>query len=158
MAILTNDLVEKFGTQVSVDDGSTSLIASGAFSVAGDITQFTNSDNVLYASFVLECNFSVAPGDGVGGIDLYAHVKDVQSTNDASVPSANNKNIYVGSFPIDWDAGSGVTFRTVIDNGRLPNIVPSQKIDFYLHNNATAQSIAATWAMWISTKAIGPKA
>lgn len=56
MAISTDAAVEFFGTQDTVTSSSSS-VADNAFSVAGDITTWTNDDDAPMASIVLEATF-----------------------------------------------------------------------------------------------------
>lgn len=159
MAISSDATIHFWGTQDQVDDGTTSTIATTAFSVAADISTWTNDDDAPYASFVLECQFdTTAPTDGEGSIDLYARLLNVQSTSDVGEPSATNLNHYLGSFPIDWTIAADTNYFSVIPFATLPNMITSQQYDFYIHNNATGQTIGVDWNMWITPFTFGPHA
>lgn len=157
MAIGTDATINFFGTQDQIDDGTTSTISNNAFSVAADITTWTNDDDAPYASFVLEHQFDTTPPtDDVGSVDLYCRPLNLQSTNDPGEPSATNLNHYLGSFPIDWTIAADTNYFSYIPFAVLPNNITSQQYDFYLHNNATGQTIGVDWNMWITPFTFGP--
>ena len=159
MTIGTNSNIDFFGTQDVVDDTTTSSIVNNAFSVTADIAEWTNDDDAPLANFVLECQFTTtAPTDNLGSIGLYARVMNIQGANDPGVPSALNKNIYLGHFPIDWGVAADTLYFSYIYGVRLPNNISSQKYEFYIHNNGTEQVIAANWNMWIRPWTEGPHA
>jgi len=155
MAIDGEDFIGKFGTQDQLDDGTTSTIADDAFSVAADISAWTNDDDAPYAAFVLECQFDTTMPT-VGSIDLYARPLNVQSTNEPGLPDANHKSVYLGSFPIDFGVANDTNFFTLIPFANLPNFQTSQQFEFYLHNNNTGQTIGVDWNLWVTPLALGP--
>ncbi len=160
MTIGTNDGIYKFGTQDEVTSGTPATIADDAFGKAdqGASVDWTNDDDAPFGSAVLKVQFDTTMPTA-GSIGLYAHVKDIQSTNDAEVPDASN-NIagFVGSFLIDFGVANDVDFYTYIENFQMPAIGPAQAIDWYLFNNATGQTIGVSWQLWITPKALGPHA
>lgn len=155
MAIGTNDTLPKFGTTDSVDDGSTSAITNNSYSVLADITAWTNDEDAPLANFVLACAFAVAVS--VGSIQLFARPINIDATDEPATPDDNYPHTYLGSFPIDFDAGTG-TFRTTIEGAKLPLYKTSQEIEFYIKNAATAQSISAGWELFITPYTYGPSA
>lgn len=157
MAIGTDDAVLKIGTQTEVTSGTPAAISSGAFGLAdqGGTVAWANADDVELAAAVLKCQFATMPT--VGSIGLYARLLDVQSTNDLAAPASNFPAIFCGSFPINFGAGNATNFWTVIHEFAIPIITTAQKIDWYLKNEATAQTISASWQLWITPKAFGPK-
>jgi len=157
MAIGTDSVVLFFGTQDQVDDGTTSTISNNAFSVAADISAWTNDDDAPLAGAVLECQFDTTMPT-VGSIGLYARLLNVQSTNDVGVPDANHESLFLGSFPIDFGVSPDVNFFSVIPMFQIPALITSQQIEFYLKNEATAQTIGIDWNLWITPLTHGPHA
>jgi hypothetical protein len=151
MAISTGAAIEFFGTQDTLGTTS-SAVANAAFSVAGDLSTWTNDDDAVSASVTLLANFSVAPTANTS-VNLYLRLLDVQSTNDGTVPDANFQHTYVGSFPLN---DSTVAQYITIDIG-LPNSVTSQNYEFYVENSS-GQSLPAGWDIYVTPKAIGPHA
>ena len=151
MAIATGAAVEFFGTQDTLGTSS-AAVADAAFSIAGDLSTWTNDDDAPMASVTLLANFSVAPTANTS-VNLYLRLLDVQSTNDGTVPDANFQHTYVGSFPLN---DSTVAQYITIDIG-LPNSVTSQQYEFYVENTS-GQSLPAGWDIYVTPKAIGPAA
>lgn len=157
MPIGTDSVILFYGTQDQVDDGSTSTIANDAFSVAADISTWTNDDDAPLAQAVLECQFdSTMPTKG--SIGLYARLLNVQSTNDPGVPDANFPHVFCGTFPIDYGVAADTNFFTVIPMFQLPGFQTSQQIDWYLKNQNTSQTIGIDWNLWITPLTHGPHA
>jgi hypothetical protein len=156
MAISTNALIDFFGTQDSIDDGSTSSVANNALSVAADITSWTNDDDAPYAVFVMRCQFATAPTDG-SLINIYGRKMNVQSTSDSPTPTAVNTDQYIGSFIVDGDIATATDAFLVTNWLALPNYYTSQVYDFYFENK-TGQTITAGWAAWITPVTKGPHA
>lgn len=151
MAISTGAAIEFFGTQDTLGTAS-SAVANAGFSVAGDLSTWTNDDDAVSASVTISATFSVAPTAN-GTINLYARLLNVQGVNDATVPDANFQHIYVGSFPLnDSTAAQYVS----IEIG-LPNTYTSQQYEFYVENKS-GQTLPAGWDIYITPKAIGPHA
>ena len=151
MAITTGAAIEFFGTQDTLGTSSAS-VANAAFSIAGDLSTWTNDDDAASASVTLLANFSVAPTANTS-VNLYLRLLDVQSTNDGTVPDANFQHTYVGSFPLN---DSTVAQYITMDIG-LPNSVTSQQYEFYVENTS-GQSLPAGWDIYVTPKAIGPAA
>lgn len=151
MAISTGAAIEFFGTQDTLGTSS-AAVANNAFSIAGDLSTWTNDDDAIMASVVLTCTFSVAPTAN-SSVNLYARLLDVSGTNDATVPDANFQHVYVGSFPLN----DGTSAQYIpIDIG-LPNTSTSQQYEFYIENKS-GQSLPAGWDFLVTPKAIGPHA
>ena len=157
MTIGTDSVIDFFGTQDAVDDGTTSTIATTAFSVAADISAWTNDDDAPLANFVLECQFDTT-FPTVGTIDLYARPMNLQSTSDPGAPDASNLNNYLGHFPIDFGIAADTNYFSYLYGAQLPNNITSQIYEFYLHNNATGQTMGVDWNLWITPFTRGPHA
>lgn len=156
MAIETDDVIVKYGTQDQVDDGSTSAIANNAFSVAADINNWTNDDDAPIGQAVLECQFDTTMPT-VGSIGLYARCLNVVGANEPEVPSDNFPGVFVGSFLIPFGVAADTNFFTTIPMLQLPGFLTSQVIDWYLKNNGTSQTIGVDWNLWITPLTHGPK-
>lgn len=159
MTIGANDGIWKFGTQDEVTSGTPATIATDGFGKAdqGASINWANDDDAPDGSAGLKCQFDSAMPT-VGNILLVAHLLDVQSTNDTGVPDANNDVVVVGQFKIDFGIAADVDFYTVIHNFEMPQAGPAQKIDWYIKNNGTAQTLGVSWQLWITPKSIGPHA
>lgn len=151
MAITTDSAIEVFGTQDTLGTSS-AAVADDAFSIAGDLSTWTNDDDAPQASVVLLANYSSAP-DANSSINLYLRPLNLQSTNDADVPDANFQHVYVGSFPLN-DVTSAQYISIQIP---LPNNVTSQDYEFYVENKS-GQSLPAGWDIYVTPKTIAPHA
>jgi hypothetical protein len=157
MSIGTNDLVDKFGTQDQVDDGSTSAIASAAMSVAADAATWTNDDDAPEAVFALKCQWATVTNVANKVVNLYAKPLNIQSTNDPVDPSTSRKATLIGKFTV-YAASTGTDYWFNSDDVcPLPNFHTSQEYEFYIEN-LTGQQISAGWALYITPKTVGPKA
>lgn len=158
MTIDVNDAILKFGTQDEVTSGTPATIASNAFGKAdqGATVNYTNDDNAPLGAAVLKVQFDTTM-PAVGTIGLYAHLLNIEGTNDPGVPDTNNKQTFVGSFLIDFGVANDVDFYTYIELFRMPMIGAAQAIDWYLENAATAQTIGVSWQLWITPITEGPK-
>jgi len=155
MAIDTNAAVWFFGTEDTVDDGSTQAITTTSFSV--DQATWTNDDDAPSASFVLMFQY---PSGTIttGGIHLYARLLNTNGTVDAPVPSANYLSKYLGSFatgPTQMAATTNYALQTgPVD---LPMMKTSQEYEFYLQNSCGV-TMSAGWTLKITPMALGPHA
>ena len=151
MAISTDDGIEKFGTQDTVTSSSSS-VADAAFSVAADVSTWTNDDDAPAAAVVFSGTYSTAP-DANSSVDLLARLMNIDSTNDALEPDANNTHVWLGSFPLD-DTTSA---QYVPIDVPLPNTKSSQEYDFYIQNNG-GQTLSSSWTLKVTPKTLGPHA
>lgn len=155
MPISTNDLIKKFGTVDSIDDGSTSAISNNAFSVAADITAWTNDEDAPYAMFILKCQWGTVTSVANRSVIIHARPINIDSTNDPVAPSANRLmpigffNVYAAAITTDYYFESSIC--------ELPNMKSSQEYEFYLENQS-AQTISSGWTLKIVPIAFGPKA
>ncbi len=158
MAISVNDAILKHGTQDEVTSGTPATISSDAFGKAdqGASVNFANSNDAPLAAAVLKVQFDTS-FPTVGTIGLYAHLLNIEGTNDPGVPDANNEQTFVGSFLIDFGIAADTDFYTYIELFRMPGIGASQVIDWYLKNQGTGQTIGVSWQLWITPITEGPK-
>jgi len=157
MAIATGDVIVKFDTQDTVTTGTPGTVATTAFSVAGDVdSTWTNAEDVQKAAAVLKAQFDTTMPTA-GAIHLYARLLDVQDTNDIPAPDANFKSVYCGTFEIDFGQSPDVDFYMIIPEFYIPMVKTAQIIEWYIHNDATGQTIGSNWALYITPKSTGQK-
>lgn len=158
MAIGTDDTIWKFGTQDKISAASTSAVTDTSFSVAADVdSTWTNDDDATHADFVLEWQYASGTLDAGGGVNLYARLLNIQSTNDEAVPDASNRKHYLGTFKIDEGLGTATNEYIALLDAELPAVATSQGIEFYIENK-TGVTISAGWDMWATPKSLGPHA
>lgn len=155
MAIATNDLIAKFGSLTSIDDGSTSSVASAAFSVAADITAWTNTDDVPFAKFLLNCQWATVTSVANKVVAIHARPINVDGTSDPVAPSASRSRA-IGYFNC-YAAAINTDYLFESDLCELPNLKSGQEYEFYLEN-LTGQTISAGWTLKIMPETRGPKA
>ena len=156
MAIGTNDTIEKFDTLDDLDSTS-AAVSNNAYSVAGDLAQWTNDDDAPLAVMVGLFTFSVAPTASTT-IDLFCRPMNIADTSkEPDTPNDDIPQIYLGSFVLD-----NVTTEQVIPVSggavHLPNVYTSQLYEFYIKNNGTGQSLSSGWSLQITPKTFGPHA
>jgi len=151
MAISTDALVEFFGTQDTLGTSS-ATVADGAFSVAGDLSTWTNDDDAPRASVTALIDYASAP-DANSVINLYLRLLNTESTNDQETPDANFTHTYVGSIPVN----DVTTNQYITIDITLPNSKTSQEYEFYIENQ-TGQTIQAGWDLYVTPKTYGPHA
>lgn len=159
MAIATGDIILKFGTQDEVTSGTPATIADDAYGKAdqGATVNWTNSDNAPNGSAVLKAQFDTTMPT-VGSIELFAHLLNVQSTNDVGAPDANNPLVWVGGFDIDFGIAADTDFYMILPDFEMPQAGDAQAIDWYLKNAATGQTLGVSWQLWITPKTFGAAA
>lgn len=157
MAIGSNSSVLVYGTQDEVTSGTPATIASGAYGLAdqGATVNWTNDDNAPFGAAVLKCQFDTTMPT-VGAVELFARLHNVQSTNDVNTPDANFPSEYCGTFPIDFGVANDTDFFTVIPLFRIPMIGAAQRIDWYIANIGTGQTLGVSWQLWITPITVAP--
>lgn len=157
MAIGTDDGIWKFGTQDVVSSGNPASTVNDAYSIAdeGASVNWANDDDATEGSAVLELNFGTAPT--VGSVFLLARLMDVNSDgDDMPVPDADYPEVLVGVFKLDYN--NAAEYQTSIPNFQMPMVTAAQKINWYIKNAGTNQTIDVDWKLWIMPKVIGPHA
>lgn len=149
MVISTNAAIELFGTQDALDNTS-GTVSSTAFSVASDLSTWTNDDDAPSASITLEVTFSSAP-DVDSVINLYAQPIDIVGTSDGDVPDANFLHMYIGTFPLN----DVTTAQFITQDVHLPNWETSSVYQFFIENKG-GQTISAGWDVHVTPKTLGP--
>ena len=154
MTIGTGAAIEFFGTQDTLGTSS-AAVADAAFSIASDLSTWTNDDDAVSASVTLLANWTTTAPDANSSIALYLRLLDVVSTNDNPIPDANFQHVYAGSFQLNDVTGAQYI---TIDIG-LPNAYTSQQYEFYIQNNSgSTEALPAGWDIFVTPKAIGPHA
>lgn len=152
MAISADAAIHFFGTQDTLGTSSGS-VADAAFSVAGDLSTWTNDDDAPQASVTLLADWNTTAPDVNSVVNLYLRLLNTQSTNDQEIPDANFTHTYVGSFPVN----DVLTNQYITIDISLPNGQTSQQYEFYIENK-TGEQIQAGWDIYVTPKTIGPHA
>ena len=124
-------------------------IANNAVGQADDANYDIGSDGASYpdAEFVLACAFATAPTEGTV-IALYARPLDVDGTNDTEAPEAARPTRFITSFV----ANNVTTTQYMTELARdVPKLA-----SYYLHNNATGQTISAGWTLKVTPRTYKP--
>lgn len=155
MAIGTNDAIDKFGTLSNLASSSAAVV-DAAFSVAGDLVTFTNTNDAKEAVAVLTWQYPSGTLDAGATVSLHARRLDWTGTTDEEVPSTDYSGAYIGSFSLDDGLAVTTDSYSVI---RIPllNSKSAQEYEFYIQNNSGVQ-ITAGWTIDITPVAVGPKA
>jgi len=157
MTIGTDDLIVSYGTQDQVDS-TAGTVANDAYSVAGDVSDWTNDDDAPGATFTWKGQFDTTMPT-VGSIDLYCTLLNIQSTNDENDTDANYTPHYLGSFEIDFGVAADTDFYTTLYVPELPpGTQTSQIYRFFIKNDGTAQTIGTSWNLWVTPVTQGPHA
>ncbi len=156
MTISTDSTIEFFGTTDAVDDTSTSAVNDGAFSVAADISAWTNDDDAPGAMLILRWQYPSGTIDG----DIAVHVRpiNIDGTDDPPAPTTSDPRGSAGGFEIS--TGQSTTTDTVYEAYvpfRTFATKTSQEYEFYLYNQSGVQ-MSANWDLDIVPKTIGPHA
>lgn len=151
MAISTDALIEFFGTQDTLGTSS-ATVADAAFSIAGDLSTWTNDDDAPRASVTALIDYAVAP-DANSVVNLYVRPLNTVTTNDQEIPDANFQHTFVGSLPVN----DVTTNQYITIDITLPNTKTSQEYEFYIENK-TGQTIQAGWDIYVTPKTYGPHA
>lgn len=114
-------------TIVQADDANYGIVADGA--------SFPD------AKFVLSFAFGTAPTEN-SAIGLYARPLNINSTNDAEVPETTRPTVAIGSFICN-----NVTTTQYAE--LIAEDVPWEAA-YYLHNNATGQTLSAGWSLVVT--------
>lgn len=155
MAIDTNTTIHAFGTEDEVTVASPGAVNSGAFSVTGDVSDWTNDDDAVFAMFKLKvtaAGWASAPSAGEV-INLYARLLNIESTEDNPTPDANFKVTFMGAFVVDAADADQVLILGPVG---LPNYKTSAEYEFYIENDTSVNIGAAEWQLWVSPMGIKP--
>lgn len=151
MAISTDAFIEFYGTQDAIGTSS-AAVTDTSFSIASDLSTFTNDDDAPFAAVVFNGTYASAP-DANSVVELFMRALNIVSTNDEDVPDANNLGGKIGSFGLN-DVTSAQYRQIII---KLPNGKTSAEFEFYIRNSA-GQTLGAGWDINVTPIAIGPHA
>lgn len=138
------------GTPKTLESNGTSVV-NNALAQADDASYDVAVDGANYpdAKFVVSLTFGTAPTEGTV-VALYARPLDIDGTNDALVPEAARPTVYVGAFVVD-------NINTIQYHELIARDVP-WLASYYLHNNATGQTISAGWTLKVTPCTYAPAA
>jgi len=163
VAISTNAAIHFWGSETQLTVASESAVNNGAFSVAADVNDWTNSDDAPLAMFKLALHDLSGAATAGDTVDLYCKPLNIESTADYQGPNSNLKAIYLGSFLVDAVDPAATADYYVLGPVGLPNYKTSQEYEFYIYNNLTTVNITngasgPHWDLWITPMTIGPHA
>lgn len=147
---MPNQAIVVLGT-IKTLEPSGAAVANAAMSLATAATYGIVADGTSYpdAEFVLAATFAVAPVAN-STLDLYAQELDIDGTNDAQAPTTTYKFRYIGSFAVNAVTTTQYLKIRAYD---VPLIG-----SYYLHNNATGQTLSAAWTLKVTPRTLGPAA
>ncbi len=154
MAIGTNDLIRKFGTQDTVTSSS-AAVSSGAYSVVGSIVEWVNDDDTPEASFVLTWQYPSGTIN-TGGIQLFCRLKDIDGTGDEPSLTANWIGHFLGNFPTGTGMSATTNYSIELGPVELPVSYTSNKYEFYVLNSCGV-TMSAGWSLKVTPVSVGPK-
>jgi hypothetical protein len=151
MALPTGSNADFFGTQDTLGTSS-AAVSDAAFSIATDLSTWTNDDDAQVASVTLLANFAVAPNAN-SAVNLFYRLLNVEGIYDNPIPDANFQHTFAGNFPLnDVTTAQYATIDISLKNG-----YSSQQYEFYIQNES-GQTISAGWNLYVTPKAVGPRA
>ena len=147
---MANEAIVKLGTTKTLEASGASN-ANNTMVAADDATYGIVADGASYpdADFVLAVAFATAPTINTT-IDLYAQELDIDGTSDAIAPTTTYKTRYIGNFVV---AAQTATQYLKVRGYDVPLIA-----SYFLHNNATGQTMSAGWTLKVTPRTIGPAA
>ncbi len=150
---MTNETKVYLGTPKTLE-ASGGSITNNSVVQADDATYTRSTDGGDYpdAEFYLSAAFTTAPTEGTT-LNLYARPLDIDSTNDAEVPEAARPTVFVGVFVVNNVGTSTMQYMQL--QGGYARDMPA-KADYYLHNNATGQTVNAGWKLVVVPRTRGP--
>lgn len=151
---MANEAKWTYASQVTLESSGASA-ANAAFVQANDTTLGSaNHSNFPYADFVLKtAGFGTTlASTGNPSINLYRVDQDIDSTADAPVPDASNKNYFVGAFilPLSASSASSINYYLPVTDVSL-----SKNCGFYIENQS-GQSLIAGWTLKVTPKSLVP--
>jgi hypothetical protein len=147
---MAGELILKRGTTKTLEANGAS-IGNNAVGQANDATYGLVADAAYYpdAEFVLGCTFGTSPTEGAP-ICLLARPINVDGTADTETPEATRPNVFVGNF----FPNNVTTLQYMTLIGRCLPL----EAEYYLHNNATGQTISAGWTLKVTPQTVAPAA
>lgn len=146
---MSGEIQVVYGTTKTLEANGAST-ANNALSQADDANYDVVSDGGSYpdGEFVLSVTYSVAPVVG-SVVAIYARPLDVDGTNDAQAPTAARPVQYIGQMVLE-----NVT-TTQYSHPILARDLP-KLASYYIHNNATGQTISSGWTLKVTPRSYKP--
>lgn len=145
---MANETILVFGTPKTLEANGGSIV-NNALAQADDANYGVVADGANFpdARFVAAFTFGTAPTEGTV-LALYARPLDIDGTNDAQVPEAARPTVYIGAFVVD--NVTGTQYAEIIARD-VPWLAA-----YYLHNNATGQTVSAGWTLKVTPCSVAP--
>ena len=146
---MSGEVIVARGTTKTLESNGGS-ISNNAIVAANAADYDTSADGGGFpdAEFVLSVTYSVAPTEGTV-LAIYARPLDVDGTNDAEIPEAARPTVFIGTYAVN-----NVT-TTQYSPRILARDVPP-KATYYVHNNATGQTVSAGWTLKVTPRTYVP--
>lgn len=141
---MSGEMIVVLGTEKTLVSSGASL-SNNTMSAASSATYNRDTDGGGYpdAEIVLAVAFGTAPTVNTT-LDLYARELDIDGTNDAVAPTTTYKRRFICSFPVFNQTATQYIKALAFE-------VPPLS-EFYLHNNATGQTVSAGWTLNIKPR------
>lgn len=145
---MSGEMIVVNGTPKTLESSGASL-ANNTMSAASAATYDRDADGGGFpdASFTLAVAFGTAPTVNTT-LDLYARELDIDGTNDAVAPTTTYKRRYIGSFQVFNQTATQYIKTLAFDVPKLA--------EYYLHNNATGQTVSSGWTLKITPRTYKP--
>ncbi len=161
MAILTNDLIDKYDaaglTKVSV--AAPGAITPLGFSLEADVNDWQNSENLREARAMLVMQFTGSLSSTEPPVvNLYRQARNINGAgNHAPAPSASFLDRFSATFRVPQNLAASTLIQTW-DALELLGPLEDQTWRFYLRNVLGAgATLAANWELYIGPATVGPK-
>ncbi len=141
---MSGENIVVYGTTKTLEvSGAT--ITNNSIVQADDATYDVSADGAGFpdALFVAALTFSVAPTENTI-VSVYARPLDIDGTLDTDAPEATRPTRFIGSFVVN-----NVTTQQLHEF--LAQDLP-RKAEYYLHNNATGQSVSSGWTLKVTPR------
>lgn len=141
---MSGEMIVVLGTTKTLVSSGASL-SNNTMSAASSATYDRDADGGGFpdAELVLAVAYGTAPTINTT-LDLYARELDIDGTNDAAAPTTSYKRRFICSFPVINQTATQHIKALAFD-------VPPLS-EFYLHNNATGQTVSSGWTLKIKPR------
>lgn len=145
---MSGEMIVVLGTTKTLVSSGASL-SNNTMSAASSATYDRAVDGGDFpdAALVLAVAYGTAPTVNTT-LDLYARELDIDGTGDAVAPTTTYKRRYIGSFQVINQTAMQYIKTLAFDVPKLA--------DYYLHNNATGQTVSAGWTLKITPRTYKP--
>ena len=145
---MAGEMTIVYGTTKTLEANGAS-ISNNALAQADDADYSVASDGASYpdAEFVLSGAFGTAPTEGMV-LALYARPLNIDGTNDAEAPETTRPTRFIGNFVVNNVTSTQYMTLTAFD-------VPAEA-SYYVHNNATGQTLSSGWTLKVKPRTYKP--